>query len=89
MNPQGKLLTITSQNKNTLKFFEYYFPVRSIALKPNETTVLLKLKNGKTRREEIGFGSSFLSQSAHNLVISSDIQNVEIINSKGIKRIIK
>ena len=89
MNPQGQLLTITSQNKNTLRFFEYHFPVRSIALKPDETTVLLKLKNGKTRREEIGFGSSFLSQSAHNLVISSDIQNVEIINSKGIKRIIK
>lgn len=89
MNPQGQLLTITSQNKNTLRFFEYHFPVRSIALKPNETTVLLKLKNGKTRREEIGFGSSFLSQSAHNLTISSDIQSVEIIDTKGLKRIVK
>lgn len=89
MNQQGKLLTITSQNKNTLKFFEYHFPVRSIALKPNETTVLLKLKNGKIRREEIGFGSSFLSQSAHNLIISSDIESVEIIDIKGAKRFIK
>ena len=89
MNPQGQLLTITSQNKNTLRFFEYHFPVRSIALKPNETTVLLKLKNGKTRREEIGFGSSFLSQSAHNLIISSDIKSAEIIDIKGAKRTIK
>ena len=89
MNPQGQLLTITSQNKNTLRFFEYHFPVRSIALKPNETTVLLKLKNGKTRREEIGFGSSFLSQSAHNLIISSDIESAEIIDIKGAKRFIK
>jgi hypothetical protein len=89
MNPQGQLLTITSQNKNTLRFFEYHFPVRSIALKPNEITVLLKLKNGKIRREEIGFGSSFLSQSAHNLIISSNVQSAEIIDTEGVKRIIR
>ena len=58
-------------------------------MKANETTALLKLKNGKIRREEIGYGSSFLSQSAHNLVISSDVQSVEIIDSRGIKRTIK
>lgn len=88
-NPQGQLLTITSQNKGSLKFFEYHFPVKTIPLKPNETTVLLKLKNGKTRREEIGFGSSFLSQSAHNLIISSNIQSVEIVDIYKKKRIIK
>jgi hypothetical protein len=49
----------------------------------------LKLKNGKIRREEIGFGSSFLSQSAHNLIISSDVQSAEIIDTEGVKRIIK
>jgi enediyne biosynthesis protein E4 len=89
MTPQGKLRTLTSQNKNILKVFEYHFPVKTIPLQANETTVLLKLKNGKTRLEEIGFGSSFLSQSAHNLIISSDVQSAEIIDSKGAKRVIK
>jgi hypothetical protein len=89
MSPKGKLLTVTSQNKNSLRFFEYHFPVKTITLNSNETTALLKLKNGKTRREEIGFGSSFLSQSAHHLIISSDVQSVEIIGSKGVKRMIK
>jgi enediyne biosynthesis protein E4 len=89
MSPGGKLLTVTSQNKNSLKFFEYHFPVKSIPLKANENTVLIKLKNGKTRREEIGFGSSFLSQSAHNLIISSDYQSIEIIDTKGLKRTIQ
>ena len=89
MNPAGKLLTVTSQNKNSLKFFEYHFPVKSIPLKANENTVLIKLKNGKTRREEIGFGSSFLSQSAHNLIISSDYQSIEIIDIKGLKRTVQ
>ncbi|GGD55528.1 hypothetical protein GCM10011514_19600 [Emticicia aquatilis] len=89
MSPQGQLRTLTSQNKNIIKVFDYHFPVKTIPLQSNETTALIKLKNGKTRREEIGFGSSFLSQSAHNLTISSDIQNVEIINTKGAKRIIK
>ena len=89
MNPKGRLLTVTSQNKNSLRFFEYHFPVKTIPLKINETTALLKLKNGKIRREEISFGSSFLSQSAHNLIISSDVQSVEIINNKGVKRVLK
>jgi hypothetical protein len=89
MTPQGQLRTLTSQNKNILKVFDYHFPVKTIPLQANETTALIKLKNGKTRREEIGFGSSFLSQSAHNLIISSDIQSVEIINTKGMKRIVK
>lgn len=89
MNPKGKLLTVTSQNKNSLRFFEYHFPVKTFALKTNETTALLKLKNGKTRKEEIGFGSSFLSQSAHNIIISSDVQSVEIIDNKGVKRVLK
>ncbi|WP_394993234.1 VCBS repeat-containing protein [Emticicia sp.] len=89
MSPKGQLLTVTSQNKSLLRFFEYHFPVKIIALKANETTALLKLKNGKIRREEISFGSSFLSQSAHNLIISSDVQSVEIIDIKGAKRVIK
>ena len=89
MSPKGQLLTVTSQNKSLLRFFEYHFPVKTIALKANETTALLKLKNGKIRREEISFGSSFLSQSAHNLIISSDVQSVEIIDIKGAKRVIK
>ncbi len=89
MSPQGQLRTLTSQNKNILKVFDYHFPVKTIPLKANETTALIKLKNGKTRREEISFGSSFLSQSAHNLVISSDIISVEVFDTKGAKRIIK
>ncbi|WP_305952155.1 VCBS repeat-containing protein [Emticicia oligotrophica] len=89
MSPAGQLRTITSQNKNSLKVFDYHFPVKTIPLQANETTALIKLKNGQIRREEIGFGSSFLSQSAHNLIISSDIKSVELINTKGNKRIIK
>ncbi len=89
MTSQGQLRTLTSQNKNIIKVFDYHFPVKMIPLQANETTALIKLKNGKTRREEIGFGSSFLSQSAHNLVVSSDVQSIEIIDTKGTKRTIK
>ena len=89
INPKGQLLTVSSQNRNKLKFFEYHFPVKTIPLKSNEMTVILKLKNGKIRREEIGYGSSFLSQSAHNLTLTSDILSAEIIDVKGAKRLIK
>ena len=86
VNSNGKLITIASQNRDILKFFEYKGPVKKVGLLPTETTIILKLKNGKTRREEIPYGSSFLSQSSHTLILTSDILSAEAIDSKGRKR---
>ena len=88
LDNKGKIRTITSQNKGELRFFDFKNTTKTIALKPTETTAILTLKNGKIRREEIGYGSSFLSQSGHHLVVSSDVVRVEIIDFKGNKRLI-
>jgi enediyne biosynthesis protein E4 len=85
---KGKVRTITSQNKGELRFFDYKYSLKTIALKPTEIVAILTLKNGKVRREEIGFGSSFLSQSGHHLVVGSDVQKAEIVDFKGNKRIV-
>ncbi len=82
---KGDILLVASQNRNNLKFFSYKKPAKSIALAPNETTVLLRLKGGKTRREEISYGSSFLSQSSRSILIPSDVERVEIIDNTGKK----
>ena len=89
VNAQGKLLTITSQNRDKLKFFEATNPIKNYALQPTESAVMLKLKNGKTRKEEIGFGSSFLSQSSHTLTLNDNVQSAEAVNSKGNRRVLK
>jgi enediyne biosynthesis protein E4 len=86
---KGKMRTITSQNKGELRFFDFINTIQTIALKPTETTAIFTLKNGKVRREEMGYGSSFLSQSGHHLVVGSDVVKIEVIDFKGNKRTIK
>jgi hypothetical protein len=57
-------------------------------LAPNENSALLSLKNGKTRKVEIPYGSSFLSQSAHKLMVGSDVIKAQAMNEKGQKRML-
>jgi len=85
----NKLITITSQNRDSLRLHQMNADFLSVPLLTTETTALLKLKNGKIRREEINYGSSFLSQSTHQLFLSSHIQGAEVIDSKGKRRKIK
>ncbi|MCF2443013.1 VCBS repeat-containing protein [Dyadobacter sp. CY345] len=85
----GKLMTITSQNKDSLRFHQSRSMMKSVPLLATENTAILKLKNGKIRREEINYGSSFLSQSAHKLLLPDYVLSAEIIDAKGEARIVK
>jgi len=86
---KGGSILVTSQNRGDLRFFSYNKPVKNISLLPDETTAILRWKDGKSRREELNYGSSFLSQSSHNLILPTYIENVELINAAGKKRAIK
>lgn len=88
-NAKGEMLLVASQNRNVLKFFSYKKLVKRVVLVPDETTALLQLKGGKIRKEEIGYGTSFLSQSSHSLVLPANVENVEIIGNTGKKRQVK
>jgi hypothetical protein len=88
-NAKGNILLVTSQNRGDLRFFSYKNPVRSIEVLPNETIAILKLKGGKSRREELSYGSSFLSQSSHSLALPADVESVELIDNLGKKRVVK
>lgn len=83
---KDKMMLITSQNRDSLRIHQSGIVTKSVKLMPTETTALIKLKSGKTRREEIGYGSSFLSQSTHQLLLPAYATSVEVFNSKGIKR---
>ncbi|RFS16682.1 VCBS repeat-containing protein [Emticicia sp. C21] len=88
-NAKGQALIVTSQNKGDLRFFDYKKPVKSVDVLPNETTAILKLKGGKSRKEELTYGSSFLSQSSRSLVVPADIVSVELVDNSGKKRVVK
>ncbi|GAB3516501.1 VCBS repeat-containing protein [Emticicia fontis] len=88
-NAKGGITVVTSQNRGDLRFFSYKNPVRSIDVLPNETTAILKLKGGKSRKEELTYGTSFLSQSSRSLALPFDVESVELMDNTGKKRVVK
>lgn len=82
-------LAITSQNRDSLCFHRNTVTVRKIPLATDEAKVLLHLKNGKSRVEEIGYGSSFLSQSSHTLFLPPNVNRAVVMNFRGQKREVK
>jgi hypothetical protein len=57
-----------------------------LPVRPDDAYALVKFKNGTTRRYELYYGASFLSQSVRQLPLSSQVVEVQITNFKGHKR---
>jgi hypothetical protein len=81
----GKMLVLTSQNRGPLHLAEQVSSTRGLPLLPNEVSAIIKLKNGRSRREEIGYGNSFLSQSARYIWFDSYTTAVEVLDARGKK----
>jgi len=76
-----------SENRGPLRLFEVKRGFKPITLDANDDHVVLTTKEGKQQRREIGYGASYLSQSARTIHLdSSAYKSVEIINTKGQKR---
>jgi hypothetical protein len=82
----GRYWLAAGQNRGPLQVFEWKSPVRFIPLLPDDVTALFTYRDGSTRKEECGYGSSFLSQSGRFLTINGPVSGVEIINSAGKSR---
>ena len=80
---RGQYLMAASQNRGALKVFELKRNERLVSLTPWDESAIITYKNGKRQKREIGYGSSFLSQSARFVTIDSSIVSVEIKNNKG------
>jgi hypothetical protein len=83
---KGKYLLAASQNKGPLKIFELKKNKRFIPLKPFDESAVITYKNGQKQKREIGYGSSFLSQSGRFLTVDENVILVEIKNNKGAVR---
>ena len=81
-------LLAASQNKNVLKVFKKRTKEKILRLLPGDDILIIHLKNGRQRREEIYEGNSFVSQSSKFISLNNNITSVEIINSKGEKRVV-
>jgi ASPIC and UnbV/FG-GAP-like repeat len=86
MGGKDQYLVAASQYKGNLVLFELNKKQKIVRLQPGDRIALLKLTNGKTQKQELNQGSSFLSQSSGFLSLGDLVSSVQIINSQGAVR---
>jgi len=57
-----------------------------INLKPDDFSAYITYKNGKKRRVEFYYGSTYLSQSSRKFPIEKEAVKITVTNFKGAKR---
>ncbi|MEO6453154.1 MAG: VCBS repeat-containing protein [Ginsengibacter sp.] len=82
-------LLAATQNRDALKVFKNRVQQVVMRLLPGDEYVIIHLKNGQQRKEEIYNGDSFVSQSSKFIIINNNIESLEIIDNKKDKRMIK
>ncbi|HKZ66394.1 MAG TPA: hypothetical protein VJ111_08575, partial [Chitinophagaceae bacterium] len=88
--PGNEYLLAASQNRSWLKVFKKMTgSEKIISLDADDKEVLYTLVNGDIRKEEIYFGTSFLSQSSRFICTDATIKKIEIFNRKGKKRTVQ
>ena len=79
----GKYLLAAGQNRGALKIFELKKPARLLPLQASDVSVLVQYKNGRSRKQEVYYGASFLSQSGRFLKLDQNMKSVEISDAIG------
>jgi len=84
----GGSLLAAGQNRGPLKLFAQRHPLPLLTLQPADVSVMIHYRNGQTRKEEVYYGGSFLSQSGRFIDWNDHTSYVEIMDNKGKKRVI-
>jgi hypothetical protein len=87
-NASGQTMLAASQNRGPLKLFLLKLQTTPISLEPTDVSVMLHFRNGATQKQEISYGSSFLSQSGRFINAGNNVASVEIQDYTGKKRTI-
>ena len=82
----GRYWVAAGQNRGPLQLFERTDSVRCIDLAPDDVSALFHYRDGSVRKEECGWGSSFLSQSGRFLAVCGPVTSIEVTNEKGKSR---
>lgn len=81
----GSLLTMVTQNNDSIKVFRSKSEDKPKRVEPNKTevTAILTYQGGNLHRKEIGYGSSYLSQSARSFIITPQVKRVQLFDGSG------
>ncbi|HEV2482617.1 MAG TPA: VCBS repeat-containing protein, partial [Puia sp.] len=85
----GHYLIAASQNKDVLKLYQLQKKTGAIPVNPDDVGALIRYKNGKTQKQELDYGSSFLSQSARFLRTDSTMSDITVFDRQGHRRTIR
>ncbi|MEX2234718.1 MAG: VCBS repeat-containing protein, partial [Cyclobacteriaceae bacterium] len=81
---RGEFLTVVSQNNDSLKVFRKQRDIlRRLSLNKKEVTAIVTFKNGGSRRMEIGYGSTYLSQTSRSIAITPETKKIELRDGSG------
>ena len=83
---KGNPLLAASENRGPLKIYESKRTTRVIPVFANDISATLFLSDGRKQKQELYYGTSFLSQSSRALFIGPQVNGVEISDSKGNKK---
>ncbi len=80
-----KMLTIASQNNDSLKVFELKkdIPLKSITLRPNEVKALITFTDGSKSVRDTQWGSTFNSQSSRTFTIPVQATEIKFYDVTG------
>jgi hypothetical protein len=81
----SSLLTVVAQNNDSVKVFKQTQARASKTIIPakGEVVALMTLRNGKVNRREIGYGTTYLSQSTRRITITPHVKKVELFDKAG------
>jgi hypothetical protein len=78
-----RYLVAAGENRGPLQVLEWRTSVKNIPLQPDDVSAVYRYRDGSVRKEECGYGASFLSQSGRFLTVSGPVVGVEITNAAG------
>jgi len=84
----GSYLAVASQYRGPVKVFELKRKVNTLKIAPDDISALITYKDGRTQKEEFGFGSSFLSQSGRFILVNPEMASAVIRSADGKTRTI-
>jgi hypothetical protein len=79
----GNYLVAASQNRDNVKLFELNTKMQLIKINPDDRVAIIHFKNGKIQKEEIYYGSSFLSQSSRFISVNGNVSFIDITDQAG------
>jgi hypothetical protein len=88
IGPNRSYIVAASQNRDHIRLFEMNARKPVVKVNPDDRVATLHFKDGRIRKEEFYYGSSFLSQSSRFISITPNVSLIDITNQSGKTRTI-